>query len=63
VSLVECSLQGRKFVVDRVGLPLGEQRRVVELDQFFLDHPPHQVGGVDVVDAVPELAVETIGIQ
>ena len=63
-GLVQASFDVGKLVVDGVGFAFGEQRCVVELDQFFFDHPPHQVGGIDLVCRIaPELAVETVGIQ
>ncbi len=62
-SLVERGLRFGERVVDGVCLPFREERRVVELDEFFLDHPPHQIGNIDLVDAVAEFAIEPIRIQ
>lgn len=61
--LVERGLGIGQRVVDSVSLPLGKQRRAVELDQFLLHHAPHQVGGIDLVNAVTELAVEAVGVE
>src|SRR5690606_37864912 len=53
----------RELVVDSVCPPFREQRRAVELDEFLFHHPPHQVGGIDLVNAVAELAVKAIRIE
>ena len=62
-GLVERGLDLGERVVDRVGLPLGEERRAVELDELLLDHAAHQVRCVDLVDAVAELPVEAVGVE
>ena len=62
-GLVQRGLDVGERVVDGVGLALREQRRAVELDQLLLHHPAHQVGGIDLVDAVAELAVEAVGVE
>ena len=61
--LVEGGLDVRKRVVDDVRLPLREERRAVELDEFLLDHAAHEVGGVYFVRPVAELAVEAVGVE
>jgi hypothetical protein len=59
-GLVQLGFGIRKFVVGGIGLAFREEWRVVELDQFLLDHPPHEVAGIDLVGTVAGLAVETI---
>ena len=53
----------RQFVGDRVGHPLGEKGRAVELEQLLFDHAAHQVGDIDVVNAIAVLALKTIAVQ
>ena len=62
-GLVERGLDVGELVVDRVGPALGEERRAVELDQLLLHHAAHEVGGIDLVDAIAELAVEAVGVE
>ena len=62
-SLVEVGFGVGQVVADGVGMPLGEQRRAVELEQLLLDQPAHQVGGIDGVDAVAELALEAVAVE
>ena len=62
-GLVERGFDVGELVVDRVGPALGEERRAVELDQLLLHHAAHEVGGIDLVDAVAELAVEAVGVE
>ena len=61
--LVELGLGVRQVVIDRVGKPLREQRRAVELEQLLLDQPAHHVGGIDGVDAIAELALEAVAVE
>ena len=61
--LVEFGFGVGEGVIDRVGDPLREQRRAVELEQLLLDQPAHQVGGIGHVDAVAELALETVAVE
>ena len=62
-GLVERGLDVGELVVDRVGPALGKERRAVELDQLLLHHAAHEVGGIHLVDAVAELAVEAVGVE
>ena len=61
--LVEFGFSVRKGVVDRVGRPLREERRAVELEQLFLDQAAHHVAGVGNVNAVAELALEAVAVE
>ena len=62
-GLVERGLDVGELVVDGVGPALREERRAVELDQLLLHHAAHEVGGIDLVNAVAELAVEAVGVE
>ncbi len=62
-GLVEGGLDVGELVVDRVGPALGEERGAVELDHLLLHHAAHEVGAIDLVDAVAELAVEAVGVE
>jgi hypothetical protein len=46
-----------------VGEPFREKGRSVELHQVFLDHAPHEVGDVHLVDPVPEAPLEAVPVQ
>ena len=46
-----------------MGLALGEEGRAVEPEQAFLDDAAHDVGHVGCVRAVPESALEAVGVQ
>ena len=61
--LVELIFFGRQFVGDGVGHALGKKGRAVELEQFLLYHAAHEVGDIDVVYAVAELALETVAVE
>ena len=62
-GLVQGGLGVRELVVDGVRLAFGEERRAVELDELLLHHPSHEIGRIDLVDAVAELAVEAVGVE
>ena len=62
-GFVKRGLDVGELVVDGVGLALGKERRAVELDQLLLHHAAHEVGGIHLVDAVAELAVEAVGVE
>ena len=49
---VEMLFLGRQFVSERVGDTLGEKGLSVEFEQFFFDHAAHEVGDIDVVNAI-----------
>ena len=42
---------------------LWEERAPVEAEEAFLDHAPHQVGRIHLVDAIAEAALEAIPVQ
>ena len=60
---VEMLFFGRQFVGDGVGHALGEKGRAVEFEQFLFDHATHEVGDIDVVYAVAELALEAVAVE
>ena len=60
---VEAGFRIGGLVGDGVGDALGEQRAAVELQELFLDHAAHEVGDVDLMDAVAEAALEAVAIQ
>jgi hypothetical protein len=60
---VEAGLRVREFVGDRVSDALWEERAAVELEQVLLDHPPHQVGDLDLVDAVAKPPLEPVRVE
>ena len=41
----------------------GKRGRPIELEQLLFHHPAHEVGDVDLVDAVAETALESIAIE
>ena len=47
----------------RIGDAFGKQGPAVELEQALLHHAPHQVGDVDLVDAVAEAAFEAVAVE
>jgi hypothetical protein len=61
--LVEARLGVRELVGHRVGDALREERPAVELEQALLDHAAHEVGGLDLVDAVAEPALEAVAVE
>ena len=61
--LVEARLGVGELVGDRVGDALGEERPAVELEQVLLHHAAHQVGDLDLVHAVAELALEAVAVE
>jgi len=61
--LIEHGFAIRQRVGDGGGDALGEQRRIVELNQFLLDQPAHQVGRIRLVDTVAEAALEAVGVK
>ena len=60
---VEAGFGVGELVGDGVGDAFGEQGAAVELEELFLDHAAHEVGDVDLVDAVAEAALEAVAIQ
>ena len=62
-GFVEGGLDVGELVVDRVGPALGKERCAVELHHLLFHHAAHEVGAIDLVDAVAELAVEAVGIE
>src|SRR5205085_11426759 len=52
-----------EFVGHRVRNPRGKERSAVELEKALLHHPSHQVGHLDLMNAVAESALETIAIE
>jgi hypothetical protein len=41
----------------------GKEWGAVEPDQFLFHHATHQIGGVDLVYSIAELAVETVRVE
>ena len=52
-----------ELVGNRVGDPLREERRPIELQQPLLDHTPHQVGDIDLVHPVAEAPLEAVAVE
>ena len=52
-----------QLVGDGVGDALREQGTPVELEKLLFDHPTHEVGHVDLVDAVAEAALKAIAVK
>jgi hypothetical protein len=47
----------------RLDIPEGGFYEGIKLEQVFLDHPSHQIAGVDRVDTVTELALEAVPVE
>jgi len=62
-GLVELRLTLAQFVRDRIGDPLGEQRRGVELEKVLFHHPAHEVGHIRRMGLVAEFPLKPIAIQ
>ncbi len=60
---VELLFGRRQLVSDRMGDALREEWRTVELDQALLDHPPHEIGDVDLVNTVTEAPFEAVTVE
>ena len=52
-----------KCVIGGDGAPVGEELAAVKAQHVFFDGAAHQVGDIDLVRTVAELAVETVRIQ
>ena len=52
-----------QLVGNGIGDAFGEQGPAVELEQVLLHHAPHQVGDVDLVDAVAEAALKAVAVE
>ena len=60
---VERGFLRRQLVLGGIGAAFGKQGPRIEAKQFFLRQPPHHVGGVGVVDAVAEPALEAVAVE
>ena len=60
---VELRLGSGELVGHGVGDALGEERRAIELEQPLLDHAPHQVGDLHLVDAITEASLEAVAVE
>jgi hypothetical protein len=61
--LVEPRLAVGQLVGLCVGDALGEERPAVKLQQVLFHPAAHQVGHLDLVNAVAELALEAVAVQ
>ena len=61
--LVEAGLGVGEFERYRVGDPLREEWPPVEFEQLLFDHPSHEVGNLNLVNAIPELALKAVAIE
>ena len=60
---VQRCLLVRQGVVRGVGPPFRKERGAVKLEQFLFDHPAHNVGHIDLVGTIAELAIKAIRVE
>ena len=61
--LVELLLRLAELVGNGLGDPLGEQLLALERQQILLDHPPHQIRRVDLVDLLVVAPLEDVLVE
>ena len=62
-GLVEPRLRRRQPVRNRMGDALGKQRPAVELQEIFLEHAPHQIGGIGAMHAVAKPPCKAVAVE
>ena len=62
-GFVEAGFGGREPVWHRVRDAFWEEGSAIELQQRFLHHATHEIGGIDLVSAIAEAALEAVWVQ